>query len=478
MSRPDVKYKTIKGYVPIGLPPIEELAEESGLNGDRFIVFFHQWYMTRLLQMSSEKIRETEMHIQGWAALHSDLLERSVGSDYKRWVEFLEKKRIIQLRRDPITGRVKYNPGKRSVQYRISPEMFMGEDIERYRKETITDHRTLHAIIKLKEMKRLEQIERAVLDLNCMRLNEMMTKVKFDLPSARMFLDQVVKGKIKIRKTKKGGERNYADMLLQMQAFNEGLSRPVLKDKFGERFHTVFTSLWKPLRPFIRLDGSDEAPGVTDIANSQPYFSSIAINPNLIEQILPEFKACIPVLQKLKGMPDYELFAKLCAEGSLYEHWMSLRGMTKEERDDAKEEIFRNMFSKNRMPNKMRYGKPNPEYVMRSMFKEEFPSVAKAFQIIKSMSEKELPFIENLFLDKKGVFEGKKGYHKSLAAMMQKMESRIFLGRIVPRLLKLGIGPFLTVHDSVIMKPEYLKLVEDEIRSEFLALGVHPPKLK
>ena len=478
MPRPDIKLTTIKGYVPIGLPPVKDLAKESGLNGDRFIVFFHQWYMARLLQMSSEKIRETEMHRQGWAALHSDLLEKSVGSDYKRWVDFLEKKGIIQVRRDPITGRVKYNPGKRSIQYRISPEMFMGEDIERYRKETITDHRTLNAIKKLKEMKRLEQIERAALDPICMKLNEMMTKVKFDLPSARKFLQQVVNGEIEVRKTKKGGARNFSDMVLQMQSYNEGMSRPVLKDKFGERFHTVFTSLWKPLRPFIRLDGSEKPPGVTDIANSQPYFSSIAINPNLIEQILPEFKACIPVLQKLKGMPDYELFAKLCAEGGLYEHWMSLRNMTEEQRDDAKEEIFRNMFAKNGMPNKMRYGKPNPEYVMRSMFKEHFPSVAKAFQVIKAMSEKELPFIEDLFLDKNGVFEGKKGYFKSLAAMMQKMESRIFLGRIVPKLMTLGIGPFLTVHDSVIMKPEYLKIVEKAITEEFRTLGVHPPKLK
>ncbi len=478
MPKKIIRYKPIKGYVPRGLPPIKELAKISGLNPGRIIAFYHQMYLSRLNQMSNTEIKQSVMHRTGWVTLHSDLLQKSVTFEYKRFVDFFELKGLLELRRDHLTGGLKYTPGEQSQQYRI-PSTLLHENnsVCHFRKEIITDHCTLKSLHKLKlSQKRRREERNPELNSTHRELMKMMTKVKFDLRNAQSFLQKVSEGKIIVRDTKSGEERNYPDMLLQMHMCNDGYAREGKVDAYGERLHTPFSNLWKQLRPFIRIEGSKDAPGVTDIANSQPYFSSIAINPTLIDLILPEFKACIPALQNLKGKSDFEKYAELCATGKLYEYWMSLREGI--DRDTAKEEIFYLMFSPNRAPKKWEKLGAVTKRLIREIFNTEFPSVNAAFRKIKALSEKELPFIETIFLNKKGKFEGPSGYHKSLACMMQRMESRIFLGRIVPKLIEIGAGPFLTVHDSVIVSPHHLKAVEEAIRNEFHALGVHPPTLK
>ena len=94
------------------------------------------------------------------------------------------------------------------------------------------------------------------------------------------------------------------------------------------------------------------------------------------------------------------------------------------------------------------------------------------------MGEEKLPFITKTFLNRYGFFEGEKSYHKALACMMQRMESRIMLLRIAPKLIEAGLTPFVTVHDSFILPAHFAKKAEEIITNEFKILGVNHPQIK
>lgn len=219
MTKPKITYSRIKVYVPAYFPLIEKLAKKSGLNGDRIRAFYHHIFLARLRQLSNKKLRKTTMYKNGWVTLHSDLLEKVLTYDYKRFIDFLEKEGLIELRRDAITGRVKYTPHEESIQYRI-PGKFLYKDgvVRHFRREEIRDHCTLKGLYKLSVA---QEKEHSTLNPNptLSALDKMIQSAKFDLKNAEDFLQKVLKGEISVRATE-SGQRNYSDMLLQMTAFN------------------------------------------------------------------------------------------------------------------------------------------------------------------------------------------------------------------------------------------------------------------
>jgi len=65
-----------------------------------------------------------------------------------------------------------------------------------------------------------------------------------------------------------------------------------------------------------------------------------------------------------------------------------------------------------------------------------------------------------------------------ISCICQRFESRVLTGIIVPLLLKHEVGPFLTIHDSVII-PESKSLLAKEVFVKcFEKLGVKPPTIK
>ena len=469
MPRPKIKYNPAIAYIPIVFLIIDELVKGTGLVADKIRCFYHQLFMQRLNDSKSDKVIKTAKYKGGWVSLSSVLLMHLLTPEYKKYLDFLEENGLLIVRRNPDTGNLIYSRNGSNAQYKI-PEKFLRKQgsIRHYRKEIITDHTTLKAIRKVKESFRMKAIggKNLLLEPIHKKLIDMVNQVRFDIPNAENFLSKVASGEMKVRETKSGIDRNYSDILLRLEAINDGQFKICKVDKFGNRLHTSASNLWKELRPFMYFKGLEHKRLVVlDFANSQPYFSSIAINPKLIAEILPEFAVCVPLVEPLKQKPDFKRFAELCAKGKIYEHWQSIRKL--KDRAVAKEEIFQLMFG----TNKLWKGSP------KSIFKQYFPSVYQCFATIKSHTEIQLPFIKDVFLTKTGIFD-RKAYYKNLSCMMQRMESRIVLGRIAPKLLAEGIIPFVTVHDSFIILAEHEKKVREIINAEIELLEVTPPVIK
>ncbi|MGP8216422.1 MAG: hypothetical protein ACLQQ4_12705 [Bacteroidia bacterium] len=470
MTKPEINFLPIKAYLPVGMPDIDALVEGTGLNPDRVRAIYHQFYMKRLADASNDNVVKTDKFKGGWVSLNSELLKKVATNQYCRYMDFLENKGLILVRYTR-TGSKSYSKNGSSIQYKIPIDLLRSVyGVRHFRKEKITGHATLKAIDELKQSFRFTPNDNHLpLSPIYEIMREMLKMVRFDIDKAEDFLNRVAKKLITVRPTKSGTERSYSEMLILMDAVNEGSIERCVVDKFGERFHTQISNLWKELRPFMYFTDEPNRPLVAlDLANSQPYFYSIAIDSALVDKVLPEFSPCIPYLDRIKNNADYKLFAELCATGCLYEYWMQLRGF---DRDAAKNEIFRVMFSRN-----LRQGVEKRPHVLA--FKKEFPSVYGCFFAIKNLTKRHLPFIETLFLKDTGVYEGQKASYKVISTMAQRMESRIIIHRIAPKLIEQGITPFITVHDSFIIKKGFEMRAKQLMEDEFRALGVIPPKIK
>lgn len=481
MSRPKKKYQSINAYVPIQLGNIEEIVLGTDLQADRIRAIYHQLYLKRLADSANDKLVEKDKFKNGWVSLHSSLLKKVATNSFIKYINFLEQKGLLIKRRDKITGSRKYAKNSESQQYKI-PEHLLANPagIRHYRKEKITDHCTLKSIKSLKDSFR-ESTKTMGLSPIHLSLKKMLKNVRFNVAEAEIFLSKVKNGEIILEESpEETNARNYKEMLLLMDAVNEDNYERTTVDLFGERFHSPITNLWKMLRPFIYFEDIPEEHLVSlDFSNSQPYFSSVAINNNLIEKVLPEYLGIINELKDFPEKADFKKFAELCAKGEIYLYWRDKRGFAKndEGRHRAKGELFTIMFDQKRKIRNVKKGKHKDFYDMLRIFASNFPSVYSCFYRIKSFDEIKLPFIKNVFVNRYGMFEGEKSYHKALACMMQRMESRIMLHRIAPKLIEAGLTPFVTVHDSVILSTHFAKKAVEIINSEFKALGINPPRI-
>ena len=478
MPRPKNTFKPIKAYVPINIGNIDELVIGTNLSADRIRAIYHQLFLKRLIDSSNSKLILSAKYINGWVSIHSGILKKIGTNRYLEYLQFLENKGLLLIRRDEITGGKKYTKGLESAQFKIPNALLKSSGIKHFRKEIISEHTVLKSVEFLKESYR-KSVKNLSLNPVHFQLKNMLSLIKFDTVGAEKFLNQI-KNKEIVLKEKEEKQRSYSDILLLMDAINEGQYERITVDKFGERFHTPFTNLWKELRKFISFENNSSELISIDISNSQPYFSSIAIDSKLIDTILLEFNGIVPELKNIDMKQDFKLFSELCANGQIYEYWMDKRGLGKNEesRKQAKEELFMIMYDKPKKIINTKNSKRKEYYEKLKLFETTFPSVYMAFNKIKSLDEKTLPFITETFVNEYGMFEGKKSYYKSLSSMMQRMESRIIIQRISPKLIEAGLTPFITIHDSFIMPIEFVEKAKQIINNEFELLGVKAPNFK
>lgn len=469
---PKYNVKPLTVVLPIQLPNVEGLVEESKLCADRIRVLLHQIYSCWIFDELNEKKRDKHFHKEGWVNLSSSRLISLLTFKYTAYEKFLEDHRIIEIKRTH-AGTKSYVSGVRCTPYRINPSLLISKDKRKFRHERIHDYKTLKAIQLDKNNFQQDLYSDDITSIIpfCTiheKMESMLSKFYFDSARLSKFVSKVATGQIKLNRKTIGGVID-AEMITHLINGQSDL-KPVLCT-FGERFHTSFTRLPREYRTFLRLKDVDEPLCSVDISNCQPYLISLIIShPQIIKQILPEFTVVLDKLSKLHLLTALQ-FEQICTQGEIYEFWLDNRHDLNN-RDEAKDEFIKRILFDSENYNKKEY-----EFA-KLRFKILFPDVAEAISIMKNIDEKELPLLKDLFLDKSGKFGGKKYYHKTISCMCQRLESRILTGLIVPALIKNELGPFLTIHDSVLIPKSKSEQAKNIFEECFTRLGIKPPHIK
>lgn len=455
--------------LPIQLINIEDLVKGTNLCADRIRVLLHQIYSCWIFDELNEKKRDRHFHKEGWVNLSSIRLSSLLTANYRSYDKFLEDHQIIEIKRTH-TGTKSYVSSVRCTPYRINPTLLVPINKRRFKHERIYYYKTLKAIQLDQNNFQQDLYSDDITSIIpfCTihkKMESMLSNFYFDVDGLSEFVSKVATGQIKLQRKSIQGIID-AEMIAYLINDQSDL-KPVVC-AFGERFHTSFTRLPREYRKFLRIKGFSEPLCSVDISNCQPFLVSLIIShPQIVKQILPEFTAVLDKIAKLHFLTALH-FDELCTDGGIYEFWLENRHDLSN-REEAKDEFIKRILfdSESRTEKKYDFAKLR--------FKILFPDVAEAVSIMKNMDEKELPLIKDLFLDKKGKFGGKKYYHKTISAMCQRLESRILTGLIVPALIKNDLGPFLTIHDSVLIpesKSEHAKKIFEDC---FIRLvGKHP----
>jgi hypothetical protein len=458
--------------LPIGIESVEDLVQGASLCPDRIKVLLHQIYTCWIFDELNEKKRDRHFHKEGWVNLSSIRLISLLTANYSSYEKFLEDHHIIEIKRTH-SGTKSYVSGVRCTPYRINPTLLVPINKRRFKHERIHDYKTLKAIQLDKNSFHQDLYSDDITSIIpfCTihkKMESMLSNFYFDTEGLSEFVSKVATGQIILkRKTIQG----IIDAEMIAYLVNDRSDLKPVVCTFGERFHTSFTRLPREYRKFLRIKGDSKPICSVDISNCQPFLVSLIIcHPQIVKQILPEFTPVLDKIERLHLLTALH-FDELCTDGGIYEFWLENRHDLSN-REEAKDEFIKRILfdSESRKEKKYDFAKLR--------FKSLFPDVAEAISIMKNMDEKELPLIKDLFLDKKGKFGGKKYYHKTISAMCQRLESRILTGLIVPALTKNDLGPFLTIHDSVLIpesKSEHAKKIFEDC---FIRLVGKPPTVK
>ena len=449
--------------IPNGFNPLEYDLLKSGLVIDRIKLILHQIYLTKIMSMG----RDGDTSIQGWFPLHSKILKLAGTKHYAKYVTWLIDNNIIELKKN-FNGTKNYSVNGKSQQFRFVPEILKSVNGRLFHREIIRDYKTIKSGKLLKEYFAERPINNSSLELNDTHkhLISMTEGVKFNL---RLF-DSIRYTPDFLNSITSDESELLDEYHEKMEAINEGEIKFATVDRFGERLHTPLTNLWSVLRNFMYFkDFPNEPLVVLDFANSQPYFSSVCASIKLMEEILPEFINCIPIIQNANITDDFSAFARMCSDGSIYNFWATARSITRKE---AKHELIVHVM----------FGKSKSTHAIikktRKIFGAHFPSVLKMFDEIKTANADDLPFIKTIYVDEQNNFSERKDLYKNLSCMLQRAESRMVIGKIAPALIEAGLIPFITIHDSFIVMHRHEEKVRKIIKEEFERLEAHPPNVK
>lgn len=462
----------LTGVLPIGLENVEDLVQGTSLCPDRIKVLLHQIYTCWIFDELNEKKRDRHFHKEGWVNLSSIRLSSLLTANYISFEKFLEDHQIIEIKRTH-SGTKSYVSGVRCTPYRINPTLLVPTNKRRFKHERINDYKTLKAIQLDKNSFQQDLYSDDITSIIpfCKihkKMESMLSNFYFDVDGLSEFVSKVATGQMNLKRKSIQG---IIDAEMVAYLINDQSDLKPIVCAFGERFHTSFTRLPREYRKFLKIKGDSEPLCSVDISNCQPFLVSLIIShPQIVKQILPEFTPVLDKIERLHLLTALH-FDELCTDGGIYEFWLENRHDLSN-REEAKDEFIKRILFDSEYRKEKKYD------FAKLRFKILFPDVAEAVSIMKNMDEKELPLIKDLFLDKKGKFGGKKYYHKTISAMCQRLESRILTGLIVPALIKNDLGPFLTIHDSVLIpesKSEHAKKIFEDC---FIRLGVKPPTIK
>lgn len=236
-------------------------------------------------------------------------------------------------------------------------------------------------------------------------------------------------------------------------------------DKTAGRLHTVLSQLKGELRQFVRFKTQKLV--AVDITNSQPYLSSVLLNPDIFTKtnMLSTIKLynkylkdeiLILAIQQCSKSEDVIQYLSWVKSGRLYEEFgeiLEKKGLIqgvefcgKTIREQAKKIVFGAFFSPNQS---IAYNKA------MVIFKDCFPGVYKIFSLIKSRE------------------------HRTLACALQNLEAKLVLEQacyIISQ--KHPKIPLFTLHDSIITTEGNEKKVKDVLLKVLVENIGFEPQLK
>lgn len=184
-------------------------------------------------------------------------------------------------------------------------------------------------------------------------------------------------------------------------------TRFVTIDDTSNRLHNNLTSLHRPLRKFISIDG--EALSECDIRNSQPVF--------------------LAMVMKSRGVKDIQHYIDVVCSGNFYEYMAEVMGVETDLEDED----------------------------LRKSFKQKIFSGVLFDRNRKDLSKYEIAFQKSFPTVFKEIREMKKDDYRSVAISLQKMESKFIFTCVdeIDRQIGRGKAPLLTIHDSILSTDKY-----------------------
>ena len=431
--------KSLDLFIPQNLD-IDKLLRENPpnkrLKRDKLIYILH------LINWLHSRKKDNLENSDGYTHISRFVLNKTI-KNYKDYIEYLKNCKIIEEDKNYIVG--KKSRGIRFTNNYQTP----------IKPIKVTDWALIKNIVYLRKHYDFS----ATMKLSFLKKN--FEKLNVDISGAKEFLDSQYLEDIKEKKE------------FPHLAYNSRLL-PILKlylkddilffvDNTSGRLHTNLTQLKTKLRKFVRYDG--KVLYSIDLTNSQPFLLQSLLEAELFIKNKMEEKINsvspsedISLIKKLiirnSNKEDVQLFRKIVSSGEFYEKFSEIlksageleNEPNKDMRSFVKDITFSSIFSKN---TSARYNKAIV------LFKKTFPTVYKIISKIK------------------------KERHATLAIILQRLESELFLQKCCKIIYEERPDiPIFTLHDSIITTKENIEYVKSIIEKVLLEHINAKPHLK
>lgn len=395
-----------------------------------------------------------------FAPLNAQLLQSRI-RNYNQYLTYLVEHKIVETDNQYIVG-------KKARGYRISDEYIQQGFVQK--------QLTLKRLIKYSEnQKRGDQwVEKEYAYLTKWFNNNLQIDYKGAIECLERLLEADIKKGLGVREA----SRKYELRKLALDKLNSGLFSYSV-DGTSYRFHSNLTTIKSELRKYITYAGEQLCS--VDLKNSQPFISTIFLNPafyeennlgstlfsinktlfltlnkqiNQIKSILTPISNIIMLVKPdvIQCSTDLERYCTLVDKGRIYAYFadnlemfygMSYDITNQAQKRELKDEFFRMLYSDNRS---IRFSKT------KILFKSLFPNVHKIFNLIKQRGKNNLPII------------------------LQMIESEVIIRRVAKRFnSEYPEVPIFSIHDSLVTLNSHKELVYQRLKQEFhTAIGVQP----
>ena len=367
-------------------------------------------YFYFLSSITYQRIFNKSIKENDFVPISSKILHNILNSRYKERINELLKLGIVET-----DG--KYFSGEKSKGYRFTKEY----QRKKLKQVTITDRRIISKVNNFRSIRYKEiKLPQHRYLFNCLQ------QVKIEYNQAIEFVDKNITE----------DEKNSIQKMM-IGFIKDIKTRWYWTIDSNGRIHNNITNFPKVLRKFFRY--KDTPLIEIDIANSQPFLFNLLIQEyqSNLSLITPSY---VTTFSK-----DIPLFKQLTSQGEFYNYLME-EFCLNEDKGEFKVRFFSKIFYSEEF---FRFDYFEDKISEREMFRSLFPNVSEIISFYK------------------------RDNYKNLANRLQEMEANIMINSIVPRLAK-GKIFVLTIHDSLLITPDNVKLVTGVIMEEFKKYNLQP----